>query len=54
MKMRAQTVADVVLIFVAPTPSLLYHNNIGMTYVRTSNFKMEPVRSLPLYSMAMP
>ncbi len=40
--------------FVAPIPSLLHQNNIGITYARTSNFKMQPIRFVPLYSMAMP
>ncbi len=40
--------------FVAPIPSLLHQNNIGITYARTSNFKMQPIRFVPLYSMAIP
>jgi hypothetical protein len=54
MEMRAQTMVDVVLIYVAPTPSLLHQNNIEVTYARTSNFKMEPIRFMPLYFVAMP
>jgi hypothetical protein len=46
--------ADVVLFFIAPTPSLLHHNNVGITYRGTSNLRMELVRFVPLYSMAMP
>jgi hypothetical protein len=53
MEMRAQIVAVVVPIFVAPVPSLLHQNNIGVTYAGTSIFKMELIRSVPLYSMAM-
>jgi hypothetical protein len=49
MEMRIQNVANVIPI----TPSLLHHNNIGSTYVRTSNFIMEPGRSIPLHCMAM-
>jgi len=45
--------ANVVPIFIAPTPSLLHHNNVGITYPRTSNLKMELLRVLPLYFMAM-
>jgi hypothetical protein len=52
--MKAQIVVDVVLIFVTHAPNLLHHNNVGITYVGTSNFKMEPVRSIPLYFVAMP
>ncbi len=52
--MRAQIVANVVPISIAPTPSLLNHNNIEITYAWTSNFIMEPVRSTPLYFVAMP
>jgi hypothetical protein len=32
---------------------MLHHNNIGVTYARISNFKIEPIRFVPLYSMAM-
>jgi hypothetical protein len=45
--------ADVVHIYVSPTPNLLHHNNIGITYVGISNFKIEPIRFVPLYYMAM-
>jgi len=53
MEMRAQTMVDVP-IYVAPIPNLLSQNHIGLTYVGTSNFRMEPVKSMPLYFMAMP
>jgi hypothetical protein len=52
--MRAQTVANVIPIFVAPIPSLLHQNNIGVTYATPLNFKMELVKSMPLYCLAMP
>ncbi len=52
MEMRAQIVANVVPIYVAPTPNLFHHNNVGLTYVRTSNFRMELIRSVPLYYVA--
>jgi hypothetical protein len=42
------------IIFVALAPNLFHHNNVGVTSVRTSNFKMELVRSIPLYFVAMP
>ncbi len=45
---------DVVPISVAPAPNLFHHNNVGVTYVRTSNFKVEPIKSVPLYFVAMP
>ncbi len=54
MEMRAQIVVDVVPISVAHVPSLLHQNHIKDTYAKTSNFIMEPVRSMPLYYMAMP
>jgi hypothetical protein len=54
MEMKAQIVANVIPIFVALTPSLLHHNNVGVTYPRTSNLKMEPIGFVPLYFMAMP
>jgi hypothetical protein len=41
--------ADVAPIFVAPTPNLFHHNNVGLTYVGTSNFKVEPIKSIPLF-----
>jgi hypothetical protein len=46
--------ANVVLIFVAHVPNLLHHNNVGVTYLGTSNFKMELVKFIPLYFVAMP
>jgi hypothetical protein len=46
--------ADVVLISIALAPSLLHHNEVGITYPTTSNLKMEPIRFVPLYYMAMP
>jgi hypothetical protein len=52
--MKAQTRVDVILIFVVLVQSLLQQNNIGVTYARTSNFKMELVIFVPLYFMAMP
>jgi hypothetical protein len=45
---------DVVPNFIVHVPSLLYQNNIGVTYVGTSNFIMELVRYVPLYFLAMP
>ncbi len=41
--------ANVAPIFVAPTLNLLHHNNARVIY-----FKMELVRFVPLYFMAMP
>ncbi len=54
MEMRVQTMADVVFIYVAHVPSLLHQNNIGVTYAKTSNFRMELIRFVPLYFVAMP
>jgi hypothetical protein len=54
MEMRAQIVVDVILVSIAPAPSLLHHNDVGVTYPVISNLKMEPLRSIPLYFMAMP
>jgi hypothetical protein len=54
VEMRIQIVVDVVPISVALVPSLLHQNHIGVAYARTSNFKMEPLRFVPLYSVAMP
>jgi hypothetical protein len=51
-EMRAQTLVDVTLIFVAPIRNLLHQNHIGVAYA--SNFRMELVRSVPLYFVAMP
>jgi hypothetical protein len=45
--------ANVVPIFVALVQSLLHQDNIKMTYVGTSNFRMEPIPFMPLYFVAM-
>ncbi len=44
--MRTQIVVDVIPISIAPTPNLFHHNNVGITYARTSNFRVEQI---PLY-----
>ncbi len=54
VEMRVHFVADVIPISLALAPNLLHHNNVGVTYARTSNFKMEPTRFVPLYFVAMP
>jgi hypothetical protein len=54
VKMKVQVVADVVPIFIAFVQSLLHQDNIGITYARTSNFKMELITSMPLYFEVMP
>jgi hypothetical protein len=46
--------AYVVPISVAPIQSLLHQDNIGVTYVGTSNFRIEPITFVPLYVVAMP
>jgi hypothetical protein len=51
--MRGQNVADVIPISIAHAPSLLHHNNVGVTYVGISNLRMEPIRFIPLYFVAM-
>jgi hypothetical protein len=51
--MRVHFVADVIPIFIVLAPNLLHHINVGVTYARTSNFKMEPIRFIPLYFVAM-
>ncbi len=53
-EMKAQTVEDVVPIFVALAPNLFHRNNVEVTYVGTSNFIMEPIRFVPLYFVVMP
>ncbi len=54
MEMKVRIVANVVHAFVAPTPSLLHHNNVGVTYPRISNLRMEPIRSILIYFVTMP
>jgi hypothetical protein len=49
MEMRTQTVANVAPIFVTHAPNLFHHNNVGITYVRTSNFIVELIKSIPLF-----
>jgi hypothetical protein len=34
-------VVDVVRIFVAPISNMLHHNNVGITYLKNSDFRME-------------
>jgi len=46
--------ANVIPIFVVHAPNLIHRNNVGVTYVRTSDLKVEPIRSVPLYYVAMP
>jgi hypothetical protein len=45
--------ADIIPISVALAPNMLHHNSVGITYAGTSNFRMELVRSIPLYFVAM-
>jgi hypothetical protein len=52
--MRIQTMVDVVPISITLIPNMLHHNNVGITYVGTSNFRVEPIKSIPLYYVAMP
>jgi hypothetical protein len=54
VKTRAQVVANVVPISIALVQILLHQDNIGITYARTSNFKMELITSVPLYFVVMP
>jgi hypothetical protein len=50
--MRDQTIIDVHN-SITLTLSMLHHNNVGVTYPGTSNLRMEPVRFVPLYYVAM-
>ncbi len=52
--MKVKIVVDVIPIFGALAPSMLHHNNVEVTYEGTSNFKMELIRYVPLYFVAMP
>jgi hypothetical protein len=45
--------ADIVPISITLAPNLFHHNNVGGTYAKTSNFKVEPIRFVPLYYVAM-
>jgi hypothetical protein len=47
-------VVDVIPTYVAHVPNLLHHNNVGVTYVGTSNFKVKLVVFKLLYYVAMP
>ncbi len=53
VEMKAQIVVDVVPFLVALAPNLFHHNNVGVTYVGISNFKVEPLRFVPLYFLAV-
>jgi hypothetical protein len=46
--------ANIVPISIAHVQNLLQQNNIGITYAKISNFRMELVRSMPLYFVALP
>jgi len=52
--MRAHNMVDVILVSVAPAPSMLHHNNVGVTYLWTSNLRMELITYVPLYYVVMP
>ncbi len=54
MEIKVRIVVDVVQISIALLPNLLHHNNVGITYAKEINFIVEPVRSIPLYFVAMP
>ncbi len=45
--------ANVIPISIPPISNMLHHNNVGVIYLRTSNFRMEPIKSIPLYYVAM-
>jgi hypothetical protein len=45
---------DLILVFVAPTPSMLHHNDVRVTYPTILNLKMDLVRSVRLYFVTMP
>ncbi len=45
---------DIIPISTVPITSLLHQNHIGISYVKISNFRMEPISSMPLYPLAMP
>jgi hypothetical protein len=47
--MRAQSMANIIPISVTHAPNLFHHNNLKSIYARTSNFKVEAIRSIPLY-----
>jgi hypothetical protein len=51
--MIAQIVADVVPVFTA-FYSLLHHNDVRVTYLAISNLRLEPIRFVSLYFVAMP
>ncbi len=44
---------DVIPISTILAPNLLHHNNVGVSYVGTFNFKMELIKFVPLYFVAM-
>jgi hypothetical protein len=46
--------ADIVPISIVHVQSLFQQNNIGVTYAKISNFRMELVRSMALYFVALP
>jgi hypothetical protein len=53
VEMKAQSITIVVLVYIVLPPSLLHYNNVGVIYLGTSNLRMELIRSIPLYFVAM-
>jgi hypothetical protein len=51
--MKAQIVGDVVLVSIAHAKRLLHHNDVRVTHLAISNLRMEPIRFVPLYFVAM-
>jgi len=52
--MKVRTMAEVVHVSIVLTPSLLHHNNVGITYPGISNLRMEPIRFVKIYFVVMP
>jgi len=52
--MKTQIMAHVIHVYVTPIPSLSHHKNVRITCPRTSNLRMQPIRSIPLYYVPMP
>ncbi len=46
--------ANVVHFSIVHASSLLHHNDVGVTYPTVFNLRMEPIKSIALYFMAMP
>jgi hypothetical protein len=54
MEMKARIITNVEHVSIVLTPNLLHHNNVEVIYPGISKLRMEPIRSVKIYFVAMP